>query len=398
MVCNATIDFDEALSILRAEANPIGIESTRLAKAGRRVLAEPVNARIDVPRYDAAAMDGYAIRSECEPSEQFRLVGSSYPGAPWTGDLNGGETVRIMTGAKLPSGADRVIPFELASECDGRISLPATWSRAEHVRRRGSDIVRGQTVLEPGTILGPRALLCAAAADVGSVRTWRRPSVSVIASGDELVSAGDAASHEHAVPDSLSEAILLLARQHNAKPLGAALVVDEISTIRAAAEAALVDCDVLVMVGGAARGDRDFAKAALGPIGLEIRFADVAMKPGKPVWYGRIGDRHVLGLPGNPTAAMTIARLFLVPLLRAVGGHDFDSTLNWRMMSLHAPVAATGPRESFLCGERVADRVLVIDRQSASDQLLLTRADTLVRLAPNTAELLTEDFVPTLNF
>jgi molybdopterin molybdotransferase len=283
------IRFDEAIAILRAEAVPLGIETTRLAKAGRRVLAEPVHARLDAPRYDAAAMDGFAIIG-CDGSRSdYTIVGTSYPGQPWHAPIGEWQAVRIMTGAAVPERADCVIPIELAEIADDRVHVSAVRPTRDHIRRKGSDVREGQIVLTPGTMLGPRALLVAATADVAQVRTWRRPVVGVIASGDELRSPGQAAEHSGAIPDSLSEALLLLARQYDAKPGSAMMVSDNTADILAASKALLESCDILVLVGGASRGDRDFAKAALTPLDLRLSFADVAMKPGKPVWYGRVG-------------------------------------------------------------------------------------------------------------
>lgn len=396
--CRARISFDEAIEVLRRHADPLGVESVRLAKAGRRVLAEPVHARIDAPRYDASAMDGFAVVAGDWAAIDYRVVGTSYPGAPWAGSLGDGQAVRIMTGAAVPYGAGRVVPLEMADGADGIVRFPHGWPVRDHIRRRGSDIQCGDVVLSAGTMLDPRALLVAAAADVGTVRTWRRPVVSVIASGDELVAPGAAADIDGSVPDSLSEALLLMARQYDAKPGAGQRVPDDGNAIAAAAETLLQDCDVLVLAGGASRGDRDFAKASLGPLGLQIRFADVAMKPGKPVWYGRIGARHVLGLPGNPTAAMTTARLFLVPLLRALGGRTLDGALNWKPLPLTKAIEPSGPRESFLCGALAQDGIEVIERQSASAQLMLARADALVRIEPNAPAKMVGEMMQTLKF
>lgn len=380
MTCAATLSFDEALAILRRAAHPQSREQVRIDKAGRRVLAEPVTARIDMPRHDAAAMDGYAVAGAL-PERGARVVGVIYPAQRWTEALGPGQAVRIMTGAEIPAGADRVIPIELVVETDGMVRPIAAAPSRSHVRPRGSNVEAGREVLPAGTLLDPRALVTAAAADIATVTCWRRPAVAVIASGDELVPAGTALDRPGAVPDSLSQALLLFARQWAAKTLDARLVRDDVAAIRTAAAAALADCDVLVLAGGASRGDRDFAQAALRPLGLDAGFADVAMKPGKPAWYGRVGDRHVLGLPGNPTAAMTVARLFLAPLLHALGGRKFDDALRWQDYQLVAGIEDLSPRERFLCARRVGREVAVIERQSASDQVRLAQADLLVRIA-----------------
>lgn len=397
--CWADLGFDAAQALLAEAALPLGTERVALRKAGRRVLAEPVLAALDSPRQDAAAMDGVAVRDADVPdgTRRLPLVGAAYAGSPFTGAV-AHAAVRITTGASLPAGTDRVVPVELLTLGDGWVELPATLPAKRHVRLHASDFAAGSAVLASGRILDPRALVVAAAADASHVTVWRRPRVHVIASGDELVAPGEAAGGAARVPDSLSEAIQLLVRQWGGQPGGTSRVRDDASVITAAAEAALPDCDVLVMAGGASRGERDLARAGLAPLGLSLRFAGVAMKPGKPVWYGRLGARHVLGLPGNPTAAMTVARLFLVPLLTALEGRGFAAGLDWQTTPLAAPAEAAPPRESFLCAARTPEGVEILDRQSASDQAMLARADLLVRRPANAAALAAGALVETLRF
>jgi molybdopterin molybdotransferase len=378
--CGAAIDFDGAQAILAALATPLGSERVALAKAGRRVLAEPVRAAMDIPRQDLAAMDGFAVSSAdlAAGRRDFLVAGAAYPGAPWRGTLGAGQAVRIMTGAHLPAGADQVLMRELVEQAGETVTLGGPVPARPHVRQRGSDGAAGTEMLPAGKLLDPRALVVAAAADAAELLVWRQPRVRVIATGDELAPPGEAQS-QGAVPDSLSEAISLMARQWGAKPQGARLVRDDPALLTAAAEEALGTADVLVLCGGASRGDRDFAKAALDPLGLELAFADVAIKPGKPVWLGRIGAKLVLGLPGNPTAAMTVARLFLAPLLTGLGGRGAQAALRWQTWPLAEGVPPAGDREAFLCAEQLEDAARLLSRQNASDQCLLARADLLVR-------------------
>lgn len=378
--CGATLGFDAAQALLAAIARPLGTESVSIAKAGRRVLAEPVRAAMDIPRQDLAAMDGFAVREAdlAAGLRDFTVTGAAYPGVPWRGEVAPGEAVRIMTGALMPASADRVLVRESVTERETVIALDAPLPHKPHVRTRGSDTVAESEVLPAGKLLDPRALVVAAAADAARLTVWRRPRVRVLATGDELVPPGRALD-ARGVPDSLSEALLLIARQWGAVPIEAALVRDDPLLLSAAAETALGDADVLLIAGGASRGDRDFAKAALVPLGLELIFADIAIKPGKPVWLGRIGAKLVLGLPGNPTAAMTVARLFFAPLLTALGGRGVSAGLRWEQLPLAEDVRA-GDRDAFLCAERLDAGVRALARQAASDQCMLARADMLVHV------------------
>lgn len=396
--CSASIDFDQAQAILASHAAPLGVERVPLAKAGRRVLAEPLFARIDGPRADTAAMDGYAVRRAdlAAGQRRFRIGGASFAGAASDATLSTGEAIRIMTGATMPVGADTVVMLELVT-LDGDTIVVRQISGKSNVRLRATDFAQGAQVLAAGRAIDPRALVVAASADVDSLAVWRRPRVGCIASGDELAAPGTAAASKAMIPDCLSEAVLLMSHQWGGKPVGGVRVADDPAAMKTAAGELLERCDVLVMIGGASRGDRDFARAALAPLGLRLAFADVAIKPGRPVWYGRIGDRHVLGLPGNPTAAMTIARLFLAPLLSALGGRGATAGLRSETMPL-AKAVALGAREQFLCGCHEDGAVRVIDRQAASSQAMLARADLLVRLPPGSAVLAAGDSVATYRF
>lgn len=377
--CAATIGFDEAQAIVRESSVPLGTQFVPLGKAGRRILARDVVARIDSPRRDCAAMDGYAVRSSdlVQGITRFRLSGESCAGGPSPGLLPAGMAVRISTGAPMPAAADRVVMREDATVVDGYVILTHRGGKA-HVRKRGDDFERGQILLAKGTRFDARVMVVAAAADVEGVTVWRQPRVHIITNGDELVEPGKAAMNVDTVPDSLSEALMLMARQWGGKPIGMSRAPDRIDMVRDAAKAALGETDILVLVGGASHGYRDLARAALMPLGLRLEFAGVAMKPGKPLWYGRIGGTHILGLPGNPTAALTTARLFLAPMIAAISGAGFASALRWSCHPASHALEPVGDRDQFLCGVMEADAVRMIERQQASAQMMLAQADMLI--------------------
>ncbi len=378
--CAATLDFDAAQAILAAHALPLGSEAVALADAAGRVLAEPVVARIAAPRWDCAAMDGYAVRdADLADGMPLRVTGSRYAGAVAGGRLAPGETMRVMTGAPLPQRADRVVMVERSEASGTLVRLSPRAGERAHVRRVAEDFAVGTVVVPRGTLLDPGALVAAAAADAGAVSVWRRPRVRLLATGDEIVAPGNAAATRNAIPDSLSIALAAFARGWGGEVVATERAADDPVAIRAAARAALGDADLLVIAGGASRGDRDHCRAALAAMGLEIGFADIAIKPGKPVWFGRLGSLVVLGLPGNPTAALTVARLFLAPLLAGLGGRQPSDALDWEMRPLAAPVAANGGREAFLCAARAEDGVRLLDRQLASGQAILAQTRILLR-------------------
>ncbi len=379
--CAASIDFDTAQAVLAAHVRPLGVETVSLAKAGGRVLAAPLIARIDAPRRDCAAMDGYAVRDADLATERRLLVtGARFAGDADRGAIDPGEAMRVMTGAPIPAGADRVIMVEHCRANGAWVELHAALSGKPHVRRRASDFAAGQLILDAGRRLGPPALVAAAAADLSHVTVWRQPRIHLIATGDEIVAPGTARDSRDTIPDSLTAAIALLCRQWGGDPVGYSHVADDADAIGRDYLRAQPSADVIVIIGGASRGDRDFGRAALAPLGLDLAFADVAIKPGKPVWFGRAGGSLVLGLPGNPAAALTVARLFLAPLIVALGGGATASALRWQMLPAGRAIAANGAREAFLCASDDAYGALtVIDRQEASGQAMLARTTALVR-------------------
>lgn len=380
--CQSRMGLEEAHAILRSQAEPIGTERVALANAGFRVLAEPVFAHIDSPRETVAAMDGFAVSESAVHAGRlaFTLAGASYPGGTPPAFDDPASAVRVTTGAPIPPNKQRVIPFELVEEAQDTIRLAGPLPKAPHIRLKASGFAAGQPVLPKGVLLDPAKLLVAAASDNGDVLVHRRPRVRIITNGSELVGAGLAAETGNRVPDSLSLPLLLMARQWGAEAIGGTLCPDYAGAIRKAVLAALEDCDVLVIAGGASNGDCDLARPVLRALGLVPLFAGVSIKPGKPVWYGKMGGVHVLGLPGNPAAAMAVARLFLAPLLCALSGRAFAAALDWRQSPLaNAADAADPARDMALFGHHAqGDGVGILPRQSASAQLPLAKADLLV--------------------
>ncbi len=395
--CAATLDFDAAQAILAAHALPLGSETVALADAAGRVLADPVVTRISAPRWDCAAMDGYAVRSaDLADDTPLRVIGTRYAGAAAGGQLAPGAAMRVMTGAPLPHGADRVVMVERSVASGTLVRLSPRAEERAHVRRVGEDFAVGTPVVRRGTLLEPGALVAVAAADVGAVSVWRQPRVRLLATGDEIVAPGNAAATRHAIPDSLSIALAAFARGWGAAMVASERAADDPAAIRAAARAALVDSDVLVIAGGASRGDRDHCRAALAALGLEIAFADIAIKPGKPVWFGRLGSLAVLGIPGNPTAALTVARLFLAPLLAGLGGRSTGAALDWEQRPLVAPIPQHGDREGFLCAAPADGGVQLLARQAASGQGMLAQARYLLRRPAHASALGAGALVPVL--
>jgi len=394
------IPFDEAVERVFAIAKPLGAEEVALREAHGRVLAAPVVAQVSAPPADVSTMDGYAVRDNDldELPAKLRLGGESSPGRSPGCAVEPGSCVRIFTGAEVPRGADRVVVQEVVRR-EGELAILARPpSGARHIRRAGSDFRQGDALLAPGTSLGPRQMVAAAAADLDRLCVWRRPQITLLCTGDELAEPGTARESPHAIPESVSFGVAALAETWGARFMGSIALADRLDEMTQSAGLALRDSDVVVVTGGASVGERDFAKAMFESHGLDLVFSKVSMKPGKPVWLGHARGRIVLGLPGNPTSAMVTARLLLAPLVAGMAGRDPNAPLSWRTMTLADPLPATGQRETFARGTADGESVRVLSNQDSGAQKTLADCDVLVRLAPGCAELEAGRRVEVLDF
>lgn len=391
------ISFDEALELVAATARPIGTEQVPLEAADGRVLAEPVRARVFSPPADVSAMDGYAVRDADLVSLPVSLpvIGESFAGRGFDGVPEGAGCVRIFTGAPVPPTCDRVVVQEDVDR-DGASATFSEIGEGRHIRRKGSDFKSGDILLNFGTVLGPRTLVAAAAADVGQVSVTRRPRVTLVATGDELAEPGTAAEQPGKIPESVSFGVAALVRQAGAEFAGSRRLGDDLGRLRAAVPELLGSADLVVVTGGASVGERDFAKTMFDEAGLELIFSKVAIKPGKPVWLGRAGTRLVMGLPGNPSSALVTARLLMVPLLHGLTGRA--AALDWRELPLPEALEGAGGRETFSRGFERDGKVHLVAHQDSSAQRALAEAGLLVRRKPGRDRLEAGSLVSVLDF
>jgi molybdopterin molybdotransferase len=394
------ISFDEAIELIRSVAKPLGTETVRIDAAAGRVLAKPVVARIDSPRSDTSSMDGYAVREAdlVDVPALLRVVGESFAGKHWGGEVGAGECVRIFTGGPVPAGADRVVIQEnVRREADLAI-VDAPLAPERYIRKRGSDFRAGHELLGTGRLLDARGLLAVAGGDVAQVEVFRAPRLYILTTGDELAEPGTTTERADAVPDSVLLAVAALATEWGGVCMGRQRLPDDLDAMSAAAKTAIGQANVVVVTGGASVGERDFAKAMFDPLGLELLFSKVAIKPGKPAWLGRVEDTLVAGLPGNPTSALVTARLFLAPLLAGMRGQPIEAALRWQRVQLAGKLGACGPRETFHRARRTGDAVEVLSNQDSSAQRALADADLLVRQPPNSAAIKAGATIEALEF
>lgn len=394
------ISFDEAVDQVRSAARPLGTETVALSEAAGRVLAAPVVARIDSPRADVAAMDGYAVRDLDlrEVPVELAVVGESFAGAGWSGCVGPRTCVRIFTGAPVPAGADRIVIQENVRRDGDRAIIAENPGAARYIRKRGSDFRSGDELIAAGRLFDPRAIVAAAAADVAELEVYRRPRVTILSTGDELAEPGAASERTDAIPESVSLGIAALSQQWGAAVIGRTRVRDDLGPMQMAAEAAIKEADVIIVTGGASVGERDFAKTMFEPLGLQLIFSRVSIKPGKPVWLGRVGKTLIIGLPGNPTSALVTARLVLAPLLAGLSGRAIERALEWRTLELSNSIPACGERETFHRARLAEDRAEVLSFQDSSAQKVLAEADLLVRQLANSPAIDAGNEVEVLDF
>lgn len=394
------ISFDQATDIIRSVAAPLGSERVPIGEAAGRVLAEPVIARIDSPRSNTSSMDGYTVRESdlVDFPVRLRVAGESFAGSRWHGELSAGECIRIFTGAPVPANADRIVIQEHVRREGDAAVIDRAPGTERYIRARGSDFQIGDELLGRGQLIDPRALVAAAAADVGSVEVWRVPRLSILATGDELSEPGTATGREDAIPDSVSLGIAALATQWSALPVRRRRLDDDLVSMQTAARQAVDESDLIVVTGGASVGERDFAKAMFEPLGPELLFSRLAIKPGKPAWLGRVRTTLIVGLPGNPTSALVTARLLLAPLLAGIRGQPIETALRWRRLELASDLQPCGSRETFHRAALKDGRAKILTNQDSGAQGTLASADLLVRQPPNSAALQAGTSVDAIDF
>jgi molybdopterin molybdotransferase len=371
------LSVDEARARMLAEIAPLPSERVRLTESLGRVLAEDVRAVRDQPPFRASAMDGWAVRAADCPGA-LRIVGESAAGHGFEAALGPGEAVRIFTGAAVPQGADAVVIQEDASREGETVRVPAA-EPGQNVRPAGGDFTAGATLVAKGVRIDPWRLSLAASAGRAEVEAARRPRVALLSTGEEIVEA-PAAPGPFQIYDSGAPALAGLVAGWGGEPTRAKPVRDELDAVIAALRGA--DADLVVTVGGASVGDHDLVRAAGEALGLSYRVQSVAVRPGKPTFFGVLGDgRRMLGLPGNPASAFVCAEMFLKPILCAYQGAPTGPVTISAKLAQDLP--ANGPREHWMRAKLAFESGEVTIRpyrdQDSSLITVFAAADALLR-------------------
>ncbi|WP_421913085.1 gephyrin-like molybdotransferase Glp [Mesorhizobium sp.] len=345
----ALVPVADALERLLDGAQPSGHEAVGLMDAVERVLAEPVIALRTQPPFDASAMDGYATRAADVASVPARLsvIGMAPAGRGFDGAVGKAQAVRIFTGAPLPEGADTIVIQENVRALGGGvIEVTEPTAEGRNIRRIGLDFSKGDILLEKGRLLDPAALSLAASANHPFVNVFKRPLVAIIATGDELLPPGSELGPDQII-SSNAYGVAAAAQSVGARVVDLGIAADKKEAIAALLKKAVeAGADVVVTLGGASVGDHDLIHDVLTGEGMTLDFWKIAMRPGKPLMFGRMGNIRCIGLPGNPVASLVCSQLFLKPLLARLGGRGYRQDV--REARLSAPMQANDLRQDYV--------------------------------------------------
>jgi molybdenum cofactor synthesis domain-containing protein len=382
-----TIPLDEALAAVMESVRPVErVERVGLAEASGRVVAERVASAIDVPPFNRAAMDGYAVIAEdtfgagrYEP-RVLRCTETVYTGQVPSKHVTRGECIEIATGAPMPDGADAVVMVEETEKTpDGEVRVFTPVYPRQHVGRRGADIAAGDPVLEPGDFLNPSRVGALAAAGVLEVSVYERPRVAILSTGNEIVEPG-APLGPGQIYDINRFTLSSVIRAHGGIAAPRPTAPDSLPELMAAVQAAASD-DVIVFSGGSSVGERDLIMDALASLG-EVIFHGIAVKPGKPTVFGRIGATPVLGMPGYPTSCLSNAYMLLIPLLRRLARLPEYRPQVVRVPLARRIVSTTGRHQFYTV--RIENGAAVPAFKASGDITSMSRADGYIEIPPQT--------------
>jgi len=394
----ALVPVKQALSQVLKGAKPLEAEEIPLSNAQGRILASGLKAMRAQPPFAASAMDGYAVRADDVQTVpvELNVVGEAPAGHGYVGRVRKGQAVRIFTGAPLPKGTDTIVIQENTEPASEKafVRVLEKASEGQFVRAAGLDFRKGETLLPRMTRLGAREIGLAAAMNHERVNVVRKPSVAILATGDELVEPGGNPRDDQII-SSNSMALAVRITTFGGDPVDLGLVPDRLPKIEDAIRRA-GGADILITIGGASVGDHDLVQDAMTSQGVKLDFWKIAMRPGKPLMFGRRGHQRVIGLPGNPVSAMVCTRLFIKPLIAALtGDNQPDEPLQ---AVLGKAVKANDQRQDYVRATLKRNRqgqlvATAFERQDSSMQRVFREADCLIIRPPHAPRAKASDLV-----
>ena len=387
-----TISFDEALARTLEATTPIGrTERVALADANDRVLAETITAAADVPPFDRAAMDGFAVRAEdtlgatAETPRTLRLVDTIYTGQAPSHAVDTGECAEIATGAPLPSGADAVVMVEDTDRADGSSQRPTVQvmkavKTGQNVGPRGADIRRGDSLLRSGDQLTASRVGACAAVGRAEVEVYAQPVVAIVSTGGEIVPPGQPLGPAQ-IYDINRFTLSAITSMHGGVPQVLPSIADDLAALRSRLLDLVTSADIVVFSGGSSVGERDLVLDAVRDAG-DVLFHGIAIKPGKPTALGRVRGKPVLAMPGNPTSCLSNAYLLLVPMLRKMARLPAHMARAVTLPLAKRIVSSPGRHQFYTV--KVVDGAVVPAFKSSGDITSMSHADGYIEVPAQT--------------
>jgi molybdopterin biosynthesis enzyme len=364
------IPITEAIEIIGRETFPLEAETVYLAETIGRVLAEDIFADMDLPPFDRSQMDGFAVKTEDTKifPAKLKIVGESVAGKGFDGKTKRGETVRIMTGARLPDGADAVQKVELTEESQGFVTILESVKEKQNIIKCGEEIKKGEKIFEKGEIVSENMIAPLAAFGYANVKVYKKPQAAILATGSEIVDVYQKPKQDQ-IRNSNSSAIKVLAEKCGAEVEVLPMVKDNLENLKKQIADAVglkskvqspkskvqnnksqisnLKSQILILSGGVSVGDYDFTKPALRELGAEIFFERVSLRPGKPTVFAKLNDTLIFGLPGNPVSVAVTFHLFVrFAILRMQGAKNSEPKKGFAVLS--GKIKGAKERDSFL--------------------------------------------------
>lgn len=382
------IRIDEAIELVRSNVSGLPSERINLSDCLGRVLAEDVSADLDLPPFDRSQMDGFAVISDDTKATpvNLRLVGESAAGKGWDGTLKNGETVKTMTGARVPRGANAVQQIELAEERDGQVRILETAREGKNIVKRAREIHKGDRVFVAGERIGRTMVASLAAFGYAKVEVARRPKLAILSTGTEIVEVAEMPGTDQ-IRNSNSSMLAAFASDY-ADTTILPIVGDDPASVEQAISSALGSSDCLVISGGVSVGDYDFTKPAIRKLGASIHFEKLSLKPGKPTVFATLGDKCIFGLPGNPVSIAVTFLLFARMALLEMQSASVTELTKGRAVATHDIKGARG-RDGMLpvkTGFREDGKLLIesLKFSGSSNFVTFARADAIAFVPADT--------------
>jgi molybdenum cofactor synthesis domain-containing protein len=385
------IPISEAIKIIRREAFSLRIETIDLNESVGRILAEEIFADMDLPPFDRSQMDGFAVKSEDTDlvPATLKIVGESVAGKGFDGKMKSGETVRIMTGARVPEDADAVQIVELTrAGRENLVEILETAKPKQNIVGRAAEIKNGDKIFSAGERITENMIASIASFGYAKIKVSRKPKLSILATGSEIVDISQTPKQDQ-IRNSNSIMLEALAKKSGAETSVLPIAGDELSNLRSQISEALKTSDVLIITGGVSVGDYDFTKPALRELGAEIFFEKVSLKPGKPTVFAKLNDKLIFGLPGNPVSvAVTFCLFVRTALLEMQGAKKCELKNGFAVIS--NKIKGAKERDSYLPVSLQTNALGNLTVESlrftgSSNFIAFSRADALVFVPQNTS-------------